>query len=89
MFKKLGSIYNMGHFSYQPIASRLGKGGHLVLIRIMKLKCKCNENVHELFLNPSPCFSLLLVIIKSNKLVAMETQTFLDLMHLYVSLKRD
>jgi hypothetical protein len=36
-----------------------------------------NENGHDLFLNPSPCFNLLLVIIKSNKLVAM-AQTFLD-----------
>ncbi len=79
----------MGHLCYQSIASRLGKGRRLVLIRIMKLKCKCNENVQELFFNPSPCFSLLLVIIKSNKLVAMETQEFLDLMHLYVSLTRD
>jgi hypothetical protein len=36
--KKIGSTYNMGHFCYQPIASRLGKGGCLILIKITRLK---------------------------------------------------
>jgi hypothetical protein len=43
----------------------------------LDLDTLCNENGHNLSLNPTPCF-LVLIIIKCNKLVKMEAQTLLD-----------
>jgi hypothetical protein len=37
----------------------------------------CNENGPNVFSNPAPCF-LIPIIIKCNKLVIIEAQTFLD-----------
>jgi hypothetical protein len=43
----------------------------------LDLYASCNENGPSLSLDPTPCF-LVPIIVKCNKLVMMEAQTFLD-----------
>jgi hypothetical protein len=43
----------------------------------LNLDASCNKNGPTLFLDPTPCF-LILIIVKCNKLVMMEAQIVLD-----------
>jgi hypothetical protein len=43
----------------------------------LDLDASCNENGLNLFLNPTPCF-LVPIIVKCNNLVIMEAQALID-----------
>ncbi len=43
----------------------------------LDLDASCNENGFNLYLDPTPCF-VVPIIIKCNKLVTMEAQTLFD-----------
>jgi hypothetical protein len=69
----------MCHLCYQFTTKGVEKPTCLVLVETMRLDldASCNENGLNLFLNPTPCF-LVPIIVKCNNLVIMEAQALID-----------
>jgi len=70
---------HMHHLCYQSTTIRVGKKTCLISIGSMRLDldASCNENGLNIYLNPTPCF-LVLIIVKCSKLMTMEAQALFD-----------
>ncbi len=79
MSKEAWSTCNTRHVCYQSTTKGIKKQTCSFSVRTTRLNldASCNENGANLFSNPTPCL-LVPIIIKYNKLVTMEAQTFLD-----------
>jgi len=74
--KEAWTMCSTHHLCYQSTTKGVEKQTCPILIKTARLNldASCNENGPSLFLNPTPR----LIIVKCNKLVTIEAQTFFD-----------